>query len=324
MIRLGNCCHQNRKKHGKDSAGRQRFRCLDCGKTFIAKTELLGGIRIDVKQAEFALRLLLEDSSIRATERLTGLHRDTICKLVSVIGERCQTFLDSTLEDIECDEIEADELWAFCKMKQKTADRLGMGDEVGDIYTFTAIDRATKLFVAFHVGKRDTRNTQQFAEKLSRAVAGRFQLSTDGFKPYQTAIPNELGGRCDWGVIVKVYGDATVEDQRKFSPPRVTDIKKTVGMGHVDESKIGTSRVERSNLSHRMHNRRLTRLTNAFSKKWENHEAMMALFVAWYNFCRPHMSLKTSEGKRTPAMAAGLADHVWTIRELLVAVNAAQ
>ncbi len=163
--------------------------------------------------------------------------------------------------------------------------------------------------------------SELFAEKLARATAGRFQLSTDGFTPYRTAIPNALGWRVDFARLVKVYGFPEGDD-RRYGPPEVVSAVATPAYGNPDMNKVCTSHVERHNLTARMMIRRMTRLTNAFSKKWENHEAAMALFFAFYNYCRPHMTLTEAAGtKTTPAMASGLADRVWTVAELLERVN---
>ena len=189
---------------------------------------------------------------------------------------------------------------------------------MGDCYTFTAIERTTKLLLAWHVGKRCPEDTRAFAEKLWHATNGRFQQTTDGFKPYLTAIPEIFGRNLDYATLVKVYGE--IEDEtarRRYSPPRITEVIATPRIGFPDEDRICTSFVERSNLTIRMQVRRLTRLTNAFSKKWENHEAALALFFAYYNFCRVHMTLKT-----TPAVKAGLAELPWTVQELLLNAGA--
>lgn len=182
---------------------------------------------------------------------------------------------------------------------------------VGDAYCFTAIERTSKLIVAWHLGKRESHDAHVFADKLAAATTGRFQVSTDGFKPYRTAIPASMPS-VDFAQIVKIY--ATKEDNReaKYSPGEVIGTEKTTCCGIPNEARICTSHVERSNLTWRMQNRRMTRLTNGFSKKWANHGAALALHFAYYNFCRVHSSLKT-----TPAVAAGLEERPWTIRELI-------
>jgi IS1 family transposase len=186
------------------------------------------------------------------------------------------------------------------------------------------MERETKLLLAYHVGRRDPQDTAWFAEKLRKATSGRFQLTTDGFKPYCTAIPEAFSGHIDFAQLVKTYGKPTGEKKpdTRYSPGEITGIKKREMWGHPDMSQVCTSHIERSNLSIRMGIRRMTRLTNAFSKKWENHEAHLALWFLYYDFCRPHTTLsKGPKGQKgtpkTPAMAAGLADHPWSLAELL-------
>ena len=195
--------------------------------------------------------------------------------------------------------------------------------DAGDAYTFTAVERETKLVLAWHVGTRTPEDTAYFADKLAIATSGKFQVTTDGFTPYATAIPAALPNT-DFAQLVKNY--ATKEDgkESKYSPGEVTGTVKVVRHGSPDMEKVCTSHVERHNLTIRMQNRRMTRLTNAFSKKWENHELALALQFAFYNFCRAHETLTDATGgdgkaKRntTPAMAAGLEDHPWTLEELI-------
>jgi IS1 family transposase len=191
-------------------------------------------------------------------------------------------------------------------------------EEFGDVYTFVGIDRTSKLVLAWHCGKRDLDATLEFSVRLSSATGGRFQLTTDGLNLYRMAIPPVLGGRVDFAQLIKTYGKSTEEDRRKYSPPSIIACEMTNVLGNPDITKVCTSYVERQNLSMRMGIRRFTRLTNAHSKKWENHECAVALWFAYYNFCRVHMTLKT-----TPAVKARITDHVWTIEELLTAAAAA-
>jgi len=257
------------------------------------------------------LKMLLEGTSIRSTERLTGVHRDTIMHLMVQAGENCESFLRDTLVDLPVDDVQCDEIWGFVGMKEKTRERQRASAEYGDCYTFTAIERTSKLLVTWHVGKRSPSDTQQFADKLNKATAGRFQLSSDGYTPYRTAIPTALGSRIDYGQLVKVYGTSP-DGEKRYSPATIIDCRKQVLLGKPDMERICTSHIERNNLHIRMTIRRMTRLTNAFSKKLENHEAMTALAIGYYNFCWKHGTLGTS-----PAVAAGLTDHIWTVRELL-------
>ncbi len=311
MIALA-CSHENRKKHGRDRKGNQRYRCLDCDRTWTEKRPRpIGSHRIDMDRAEMCLRMLLEGCSIRTTERLTGVHRDTIIGMMVAAGQNCQAFLEETLVDLLVDDLECDEVWSWVGMKEKTRTRKQASEEYGDCYIFTAIERTTKLLVAWHVGKRCPQDTRLFADKLNTATSGRFQLSSDGYTPYKTAIPAALGNRITYGQIVKVYGTPQ-EGQKRYSPAMIIDCRKKALVGNPDWGRICTSHIERNNLHLRMTVRRMTRLTNGFSKKLENHEAMIALAIGYYNFCWKHGTLKTS-----PAVAAGLTDRIWTVGELL-------
>jgi IS1 family transposase len=256
--------------------------------------------------------MLLEGNSIRSVERLTGVYRGTIIAAMVASGQKCQRFMESTIHLVPVNDVQADEIWSFVGCKEKTRERLGHSFEMGDCYTFTAIERNTKLILAFHVGKRCPEDTLAFADKLWHATSGKFQLTTDGYRPYLTAIPYVFGRQLDYATLVKVYGEPTEDECRRYSPPRIIEVIPTPMSGNPDPDRICTSHVERSNLTLRMQIRRLTRLTNGFSKKWENHEAALALFFAYYNWCRVHMTLKT-----TPAKEAGLTDHVWSVQELL-------
>ena len=201
-------------------------------------------------------------------------------------------------------------------MKERTAWAHGTMFDVGDAYTYTAVDRETKLLACFHVGKRSSDDTNHFAEKLAACFAAghRPQISTDGFSPYRVAIPAAFGHAVDHGVVVKQFGPNGAVDNRRYSPASIVGFKLVQNAGRPNADRICTSHVERHNLTIRMQNRRFTRLTNAFSKKWENHWAAVAVWFAFYNFCRVHQTLRI-----TPAMAAGITDHIWSIRQLLEA-----
>jgi IS1 family transposase len=222
------------------------------------------------------------------------------------------------LRKVHVEDVQADEIWGFVNCKERTRERRNFGQDRGDAYAFTAIERTTKLILTWHLGKRCPEDTRAFAVKLRDATDGRFQLTTDGYRPYLTAIPNTFGNGVDYATLVKVYGNPTEEDRRRYSPGKVIDVIATEQIGNPDPALICTSHVERSNLTLRMQIRRLTRLTNGFSKKWENHEAALGLFFAYYNFCRPHMTLNERFSyKCTPAMASGLTTYVWSAQELL-------
>jgi IS1 family transposase len=207
--------------------------------------------------------------------------------------------------------VQADEIWSFvgCKEKARTSEH---DETFGDCYVFVAIERDTKLVLNVTVGKRDQVTTDVFVEGLRLATASqRFQITTDGFAPYRSAISNTLDDRVDFAQLIKVYR-ATPEGERRYSPAEVISTQTVVGIGTQDPARVCTSHIERQNLSMRMAMRRFTRLTNGFSKKFQNHCAAIMLWFAFYNFCRVHQTLRV-----TPAMAAGIADHVWTLKEII-------
>ena len=311
-------CQSPCRKFGKNRNGSQRHRCDDCEKTFTdADTRPVDRRCLDAKKAELCLRMLLEGNSIRSTERLTDVHRDTIIATMVEAGEKCEAFLARTVRAVEAHDVQADEIWGFVGCKEKTREREGYDDSMGDAWCFVAMERETKLVLTFHVDKRTPWATTYFAAKLNDATSGRFQLSTDGFRPYRTAIPLVFGNNIDFAQIVKTYGNTPeVGTAARYSPGDVTSTSTVEISGTPDSNRVCTSHVERQNLSIRMGVRRMTRLTNAHSKKWENHKAALALWFAYYNFCRVHTTLKT-----TPAVAAGLTDRTWGMAELLAKIE---
>jgi len=309
-------CNTEGRKFGKDRDGNQRFQCMTCRKTFSKRPDSpLGSMRIDMDKALQVLQLLLEGMSVRATMRVTGINRTTIVNLLALVGDRCERMLESRCAGISVADVQVDEVSGFVFCKEKTREREYTDqDGIGDAYCFIGMERNTKLILAWHLGRRTSDDTHEFAHKLAHATTGHFQITTDGFKPYRSAIPSILQG-ADFAQLVKTY--ATKDDHR-YSPGEVNGTIKTPCCGNPDPDLICTSHIERQNLTVRMQDRRMTRLTNAFSKKWDNHRASMALHFAWFNFGRPHQTLSKNAGcKQTPAMGAGLEDHVWTLRELL-------
>jgi transposase-like protein/IS1 family transposase len=310
-----NCqsCDGQTKKFGKDRKGNQRVRCLACGKTqTVPYAKPLGSMYLAEEKALACLNLLVEGMSVRAIERVTGVHRDTILDLLVTVGAKCERLLDEKIGGLKVSDVQADEVWSFVQMKEKTKKRQDLNDEtIGDAYTFTAIDRDTKLILCWHLGRRTAHDTGIFIEKLERATSTRFQLTTDGFGGYPDAVSYSLGTRVDYAQLVKMYAQ-NVEGERRYSPAECIGAKKFPIIGKPDPARINTSHVERMNLTIRMHTHRLTRLTNAFSKKWPNLKAAMALQFAHYNFCRMHSTIRC-----TPAMAAGITKHVWELKELL-------
>lgn len=317
------CCNCNLrcKKFGKFGPQRiQRYRCNACKKTFSEDHEKaprpqgpLGDMRISLDKAEMCLKLMLEGMSIRSIQRITGLHQETILNLLVLAGDRCRKLMRDRIKGVAVKDVEADEIWAFVGMKKMTKLYKEVTDpKVGDAYTFVGIERNTKLILAWHLGDRDTPNTEAFTEKLERATSGRFQLTTDGMPAYPDAVRYSLGTRVDFAQLIKVYAHGDREGEQKYSPPEVVETVSKPLIGNPDPRRICTSIVERSNLSMRTSIRRLTRLTNAFSKKWDNLHAALSLYFAYYNFCRIHSSIRC-----TPAMESGITGHVWTLRELL-------
>jgi IS1 family transposase len=266
------------------------------------------------QKAESVLRLLVEGNSIRSVERITGMHRDTIMRLLALVGERCERMLESRIRNLPVSDVQCDEMWGFvgCKEKNKREDT---PETFGDAYCFVAIERRTKLVLSWHLGRRTSRDTVAFTEKIDAATTGRFQITTDGFSAYPDAISLCLGTRVDFAQLIKVYASPRDGEQR-YSPPEVVDAIPVPRIGRPAPQRISTSHVERQNLTMRMCIRRLTRLTNGFSKKWEHLKAALALYFAYYNFCRVHQTLRV-----TPAMEHGLTDHVWTLGELLAATQ---
>ena len=305
-------CDGRSKRFGKHRNGLQRYRCNDCLKTFTEEHERpLGPMTIKVETATLALQLLIEGTSVRSAERITGLHRDTILKLMVLAGERCERMLGRRIVNVPVRDVQCDEIWSFVGKKQKA---LKPGDDpnFGDAYTFVAIERHTKLVLNFALGKRNEATTDLFIDGLRSATASdHFQVSTDGFSPYRLSIGTKLHDRVDFAQIIKVYR-ASPEGERRYSPAEIVDTEVVPIIGTPDIERVCTSHVERQNLTMRMQIRRLTRLTNAFSKKWENLWAALCLHFAYYNFCRVHSTIRV-----TPAMESGLTDHVWTIGELL-------
>jgi IS1 family transposase len=268
-------------------------------------------MHLPVEKGIAALELLLEGCSVNTAQRLSGVHHTTILSLLILVGEKCERLLGKKIMNVPVTEVQADEIWSFVGKKQKAL-RPGDDPNFGDAYCFVAMEKRTKLVLNFALGKRDQGTTDAFIEGLRLATSKqKFQITTDGFGPYRSAITTTLHDRCDFAQLIKVYR-ATPEGERRYSPAEVASTEVVPVMGDPDPKKICTSHIERQNLTMRMQMRRFTRLTNGFSKKWENHWAALCLRFAFYNFCRVHSQLRV-----TPAMEAGIADHIWSVRELL-------
>jgi IS1 family transposase len=261
---------------------------------------------------------LTEGCSIRATERLTDVNRETVMTLGVRVGEGCARLHDAIMRDLHVNLVELDEQWAFIGKKQKRV-QTGDAPEMGDAWVFIALDATRKAVLSYVVGKRTAENTFALASDLRARIVNRPQITADGYVPYVNAVTEAFDRDVDFGQLTKVYAATPGNDAAtRYSPGRVIGAEKTAICGRPDEEKISTSYVERFNLTSRMQMRRFTRLTNAFSKKLRNHRAAVALYVAWYNLCRVHETLRC-----TPAMALGVTDHIWTVGELVDAALSA-
>jgi IS1 family transposase len=248
---------------------------------------------------------LAEGSSIRSIERMTGVHRDTIMRLGVKIGQGCTALMDAKMRDLSCTRLELDEIWGFVGKKDRNV-RLNEPRPVGNVWTFCAIDAETKLVPAFKVGDRDIATAKAFVGDVASRMRNRVQISTDGLRAYVEAIESAFGSEVDFAQIVKTYGHEEVNDNRRYSAPEFVSSEKKIITGNPNERLISTSYVERLNATTRLHMRRLTRLTLAFSKKRENFEAAVGLHFAYYNFVKRHNTLRC-----TPAMAAGVERDFW-------------
>jgi IS1 family transposase len=259
--------------------------------------------------------MLCEGVGVRATEWLAGVHRDTVLAVLEAAGQKCSRLLDQRVRNIPFRYVEVDELFCFvhCKEAQNVEHRRNIGTQ----YVYLSIDPQSKFIINFTVGKRDSVTTQQFMQDLKKRVQPAFQLTTDGFEAYQTEVYFTFQNSLDYAQVIKQYANPEEEEnapERRYSPSECIGMRVKVVCGDPLHDKISTSFVERTNLTVRLFNRRFTRLTLGYSKKLENLKHSVALLIAHFNFCRVH----SAHGK-TPAMAAGLADHVWTIDELLTA-----
>jgi IS1 family transposase len=248
------------------------------------------------------LSLLCEGSSMRSISRVTGKSINTIAKLLAEAGEACIDFHDENVRGLNCKRIECDEIWSFVYAKEKNVPE-NAPTFAGDVWTWTSICADSKLVCNWFIGGRDADFAKLFMDDLADRLNNRVQLTTDGHKAYLSAIENAFGNELDYAQLVKLYGAAPESAKGRYSPAQCTGIKKTSKIGNPDEKHVSTSYAERHNLTMRMHMRRFTRLTNAFSKKFESHCHMVALYTVWYNYIRTHKTIKT-----TPAVAAGLAD----------------
>jgi transposase-like protein/IS1 family transposase len=309
-------CGSASSRFGKHRNGLRRFRCCQCGKTHTEQhARLLGPMTVDEEKALLALQLLVEGNSIRSTERITGIDRNTIMRLLVLAGERCEKLSAARIQNVRVEHLELDEVWAYvgCPQKRVRPD-MERPELRGDQYTYIALEERTKLVLAWHLGKRDGANTDVFTDKIRQATTDErlFDVSTDAFAPYERSIDRNLFDRANHSQIVKLFSHHVEEGRERYSPARFVSVAKDAVTGMRDLDRPSTSHVERKNGSLRQWCKRLTRLTYAYSKKWEHLHAALALHFAYYNFCRVHRSLRV-----TPAMESNLTDYVWTLRELL-------
>jgi IS1 family transposase len=272
--------------------------------------------RLDLKTRCQVIAALVEGNSIAAVCRMTGVAKRTVLKLLADLGAACDDYQDRTLRGLRSKRVQCDEIWSFCYAKDRNVPERLKGEEgVGSVWTWTALDADSKLMLTWFIGARDAGCANRFMLDVAERIDGRVQLTTDGFKAYKWATHLAFpDGSVDYAQLVKVYdGVSDGNPNTKYSPPVCCGARKEPVKGWPDPNHISTSFVERSNLTMRMTVRRFTRLTNAFSKKLDNHAHAVSLHFMFYNFCRKHQSLKG----QTPAMAAHVADHVWTIAEVV-------
>lgn len=257
------------------------------------------------------VRALVEGNSIRSTVRMTGVAKNTIVKLLLELGASCTRYQAETLVNLPCKRLQCDEIWSFVGGKDKNISQEQKDKGLGSVWTWTALDADTKLIASWVVGGRDAGTAYEFMQDVASRLRYRVQLTTDGHKPYLNAVEDAFGADIDYATLTKIYGE-DANPEKRYSPAVCLGCKTDVVSGTPDPKHISTSYVERQNLTMRMSMRRFTRLTNAFSKKVENHCAAVALYFMWYNFGRVHQTLRV-----TPAMEAGVTGHVWSVEEIV-------
>ena len=272
--------------------------------------------KLSVAMRAQILSLLCEGSSMRAITRITGVSLNTVSKLLIDAGKACAAYHDEYVRGVKATRIQCDEIWAFCYSKQKNVPTAKAAPEgAGDVWTWTALEASSKLLVSYLVGGRDSEYAMALMDDMRGRLANRVQLTTDGLKSYLVAVEEAFGADVDYAQLVKLYGEAP-EAQKRYSPAECIGARKEEITGAPDKAHISTSYVERHNLTIRMGNRRFTRLTNAFSKKLENHFHMIALYFVFYNFARIHKTLKMS-----PALAAGITNRLWSMDDIVALIE---
>lgn len=273
--------------------------------------------KLSIEQRVRIVAALVEGNSLRSIVRMTGTHRTTIQRLLVDLGIACSNYQSRVFKNLPCKRIQCDEIWSFVGAKAKNTTEEKKAEGWGDVWTWVALDADTKLVPCWHVGSRDASVALDFMEDLASRLANRVQLTTDGHKAYLEAVDTAFGSEIDYSMLVKLYGsEGSNNPEKRYSPGECTGAKQVAINGRPDKEHISTSFVERQNLTMRMGMRRFTRLTNGFSKKLENHEAAISLHYMHYNFCRIHQTLRV-----TPAMEAGISDHVWSLREVVALLD---
>ncbi len=266
---------------------------------------------LDNETRSKVVNCLIEGCSIRATVRMTGVAKNTVVKLLADLGCACAAYHNQFVRNLKVRRLQADEIWCFVGAKAKNVRAEKKQEGWGDIWTWVGIDADTKLVVSYLVGGRDGGWAKDFMEDCASRITNRVQITTDGHRVYLDAVENAFGADIDYAQLQKIYGAPSDEESRRYSPAKCIGCDLKVVSGDPDPAHVSTSFVERQNLTMRMHMRRFTRLTNGFSKKVDNHRHSVSLHYMFYNFCRIHQMLKV-----TPAMEAGITDHVWSVEEL--------
>jgi IS1 family transposase len=267
---------------------------------------------LSIEERTRIVAALVEGNSLRSISRMTGVSRNTLNKLLIDLGRACSAYQDKVFRNLKCKNIQCDEIWSFIGCKQKNVTPENEGNGWGDVWTWVALDADTKLVPTWFISTRDAGAAYHFMHDLAGRLANRVQLTTDGHRAYLTAVEDAFGADIDYAMLQKIYGVEQQQGEVRYSPAQCMGARRVVISGKPDFKHISTSMVERQNLTMRMSMRRFTRLTNAFSKKVENHEHSVSIHYMHYNFCRIHQSLRV-----TPAMEAGITDHVWELEEVI-------
>lgn len=276
----------------------------------------MGMNKLPIEKRRLILNMLCEGSSMRSISRIADVSINTVSKLLADAGDAALVMHHENVQNVTASRIQCDEIWSFCYAKEKNVKKAKAAPaEAGDVWTWTAIDADTKLIVTYLIGGRDAGYAQEFIEDLKTRLANRVQLTTDGHHAYLQAVENSFGEDIDYTMLIKLYGQGP-EGQHRYSPPECVGTRKKRVMGRPKAEHVSTSYVERQNLTMRMSMRRFTRLTNGFSKKYDNHVHALALYFYHYNFCRIHKSLRV-----TPAMEAKLTDRIWSFDDLIAKVD---